>query len=250
MPRTPLEILPVLHAKGGHLVGPDAEPLDEDLKTVARRFSDEWDSIYLVDLDGLQRNRPDVGLLQEVSDRVHTWADTGPRNPEDTMDLLMSGAEQVTVRYHTATDRKMVRESVRLSENVALGMEFRDQSLVQNDGWPASPPDLVDLAEDLRIPLVVVDHARAGTGAGIDRSVAWHARHHGPGSYFAGGVASQRDLDVLEDLGYQGALVSTALLEGIQIDGRDWEGPARVREAVDDEEDEDAFDPTLQGGVL
>lgn len=248
MPTTSLEILPVIHALGGELVGADAEPLEEDLKTVARRFSREWDAVYCVDLDGLKRNRPDVSLLQDLSDRVHTWADAGARSPEDTMDLLMAGAEQVTVRYHTADEREVVPETVRLSEQVALGMEFRDQDLVQNPAWPATPPELVDLAEELRIPIVVVDHSRAGTKTGIDKSVAWHARHHDPGAYFAGGVASQRDLNVLEDLGYEGALISTALIEGADVDGRDWAGPLGTREEPDD--DGEGFDPALQGGVM
>lgn len=242
MPSTSLEILPVLHARRGALVGPDAEPLDEELKTVARRFSRDWDAIYLVDLDGLRANRPQVGLLQRVSDRVHTWADGGARTPEDSMDLLMAGAEQVTVRYHTADDREIVRETVRFSEHVALGMEFRDQELVQNPAWPAHPPELVDLAEELKIPLVVVDHSRAGTAAGIDRSVAWHAREHEPGAYFAGGIASQRDLDVLEDLDYEGALISTALLEGEHFEGRQWKGPPGG--GPEGDEAETGFDPT------
>lgn len=240
MPSTSLEILPVLHAHGGNLVGPDAEPLEEELKTVARRFSRDWDAIYLVDLDGLRSNRPQVGLVQEISERVHTWADGGARTPEDSMDLLMAGAQQVTVRYHTADEREIVRETVRLSEQVALGMEFRDQELVQNPAWPAQPPELVGLAEDLKIPLVVVDHSRAGTAAGIDRSVAWHARQHDHGAYFAGGISSQRDLDVLEDLGYEGALISTALLEGERFDGRRWQGPPGSEEP----DDAEGFDPT------
>lgn len=241
VPSTSLEILPVLHARGGSLVGPDAEPLEEELKTVARRFSRDWDAIYLVDLDGLRDNRPQVGLLQRVSERVSTWADGGARTPEDSMDLLMAGAEQVTVRYHTAGEREVVRETVRLSEQVALGMEFRDQQLLQNRAWPAQPPELVGLAEDLRIPLVVVDHSRAGTASGIDRSVAWHARQHEHGAYFAGGVASQRDLNVLEDLGYEGALISTALLEGEHFEGRQWGGPPGVEEP---DVEEGSFDPT------
>jgi uncharacterized protein related to proFAR isomerase len=250
VPTTSLEILPVIHARGGDLVGPDAEPLEEDLKEVARRFSRNWDAVYVVDLDGLKRNRPEVGLVQQLSDRVHTWADAGARTPEDSMDLLMAGAEQVTVRYHTADEREVVRETVRISEQVALGMEFRDQELVQNRAWPATPPELVELAEDLQIPLVVVDHSRAGTASGIDRSVAWHARHHEPGAYFAGGIASQRDLDVLEDLGYEGALVSTALLEGEDFQGEDWRGPTGARDV--DESDEGGFDatPSPTEGIL
>jgi len=225
VPTSSLEILPVIHARRGHLVGPDAEPLEEDLKTVARRFSRDWDGLYLVDLEGLQGNRPDVTLLQEIAGRVHVWADSGPRVSEDVMDMIMAGAQQVTMRHHTANGPDDVRDAVQMTENVALGLEFEDQSLVENRSWPATPPELVELAKDLHIPIVVVDHSRAGTSTGIDRSVAWHARNHDPGAFLAGGISSQRDLDVLEDLGYQGALVSTALLEGKTFEGKDWSGP-------------------------
>lgn len=234
VPSTSLEILPVVHARAGTLVGPDAEPLEEDLKTVTRRFSREHDALYLVDLDGIQRNKPDVSLVQQVSHRVHTWSDAGSRSAEDLMDLVIAGAEQVTLRYQTAQGLATLEDAVRLTENVALGMEFQGEELVQNRAWPATPPELVDHAEDLGVPIVVVDLSRAGTKQGVDKSVAWHARHHGPGAYFAGGISDARDLDRLEDLGYQGALVSTALIEGKRLEGKEWSGPAG--EDLDDED--------------
>lgn len=249
MPSSRLEVIPVIHARSGELVGPDAEPLDEDLREIGRRFSRQHDAVYLVDLDGLRKNKPDLSLLQELGGRVHTWADAGSRTQQDVMDLIIAGAEQVTIRHHTADGPEVVEEAVRLSENVALGMEFRDQKLVENRSWAASPDDLRDLAERLRIPLVVVDHGRAGTRQGVDRSVAWHARHHGPGAYFAGGISSQQDVGKLEDMGYRGALVSTALIEGTQIEGQDWEGPAG--HDPDDEPDPGAgagMDPGAGGG--
>lgn len=251
MPASRLEVLPVVHARRGTLVGPDAKPLQEDLKTVTRRFSREFDAIYLVDLDGIRSNTPKVDLVQQVSHRVHTWADAGSRIAEDVMDLVIAGAEQVTIRYETAHDASVLEDALRLTENVALGLEFKDQELVQNDRWPATPPELLSLAEDLRIPVVIVDLSRAGLAQGIDRSVAWHARHHGPGAYFAGGIAQKRDLDKLKDMGYRGALVSTALIEGTHLDGEEWAGPRSHAEAEEDTHtgtDPDGFSPT--GGIL
>ncbi len=243
VPASRLEVIPVVHARSGELVGPDAEPLDEDLRTVSRRFSREHDALYLVDLDGIRRNRPDVALLQEVGGRVHTWADAGSRSPQDVMDLIIAGAEQVTVRYETADGVETIEEAVRLSENVALGLEFRDGSLVPNDRWPATLPELIDLAERLNLPIVAIDLDRAGTAKGVNRSVAWHARHHDPGGYFAGGVSGQRDLDVLDDLGYQGALVSTALLEGTRFDAETWSGPVGHRGEDEADTDTDVGSP-------
>ncbi len=245
MPRE-LELLPVLHAQGGHLVDPDGDRIDEDLRELARRFKREHGAIYLVDLDGLRRGKPDHKLLQGLAKGSPLWADTGPRHHTDIMDLMVAGAEQATIRYHTARDEAMIEEAVRLTENVALGMEFRDQELVQNPRWPATPPDLVDLAERLRLPLVVIDHARAGRAQGVDRGVAWHARHHGPGAYFAGGVQGGRDMDLLQDLGYHGALVSTALIRGQNLTGAEWPGPP----GAPDEEDEETLSGSgLPGGV-
>lgn len=250
MPSSRLEVLPVIHAHKGQLVGPDANPLEEDLKSVTRRFSREYDAVYLVDLDGIKSNTPKVDLVQQVSHRVHTWADAGSRSAEDVMDLVIAGAEQVTVRYETAGSEDVIRDALRLTENVALGIEFQDQELVQNDRWPATPPGLLDLAEDLHLPVVVVDLSRAGTASGIDRSVAWHARHHGPGAYFAGGIADKRDLDKLEDLGYRGALVSTALLQGADLSGDNWSGPEGLEESQEDSQGTDPGEFSPTGGIL
>ncbi len=235
---SPIEVLPVIHAQRGRLVGPDAQPIQEDLREVARRFSDDWEAIYLVDLDGLSRNKAEHALVQELAKSVPVWADAGPRSHKDVMDLLIAGAEQVTIRYETATGPETLEEAVRLSENVALGLEFQDQELVQNPGWPSTPPELVSQAERLRVPIVVVDLDRAGTAMGVDRSVAWHGRSHASGAYFAGGVAKQRDLEVLKGLGYQGALVSTALLEGARLSGEVWAGPIEHQRREDEDTDE------------
>ncbi len=247
MPRE-LELLPVLHARRGDLVDPEGEVIDEDLRELARSFKREHGAIYVVDLDGLRRGKPDHKLLQTLAAGSPLWADTGPRHHTDVMDAMIAGAEQVTIRYHTASDETMVEEAVRLTENVALGMEFRDQELVQNPRWPSTPRELVDLAERLRLPLVVIDHARAGRAQGVDRGVAWHARHHGPGAYFAGGVQGRRDMDLLEDLGYHGALVSTALIRGENLTGAEWPGPPG---AQDDEDDDPPGPPGtgLPGGI-
>ncbi len=251
MPTSRLEVLPVVHARKGNLVGPDAQPLQEDLRTVTRRFSREYDAIYLVDLDGIRSNTPKVDLVQQVSHRVHTWADAGSRSAEDVMDLVIAGAEQVTIRYETASGPSVLEEALRLTENIALGLEFKNQELVQNDRWPATPPELLSLADDLRIPVVIVDLSRAGAAQGIDRSVAWHARHHGPGAYFAGGIAEKRDLSKLNDMGYRGALVSTALIQGTTLEGQEWAGP-QTHQGTDDETqrgtDPTDFSPT--GGIL
>lgn len=248
MPASDLELIPVIHARGGELVGPDAQPLDEEIRTVTRRFSREHNALYLVDLDGLRRNRPEVTLLQEIGGRVHTWADGGSRTAADAMDLIVAGAEQVTIRHHTAEGPEEVEEAVRMSENIALGMEFRGQQLVDGKNWSASPPELRELAERLRIPLVVIDHDRAGTRQGVDRSVAWHARNHPAGAYYAGGISRPRDLGTLSDLGYKGALVSTALIEGENLEGREWEGPVGHR--GEEETDEGSPGPDPMGGAF
>lgn len=215
----------MLHAQGGRLVAPDGSRLKQDLKEVGRYYAREHGAIYLVDLDGLRRNRPDLGLVQELASRCPLWADAGSRFHQDVMDLLIAGAEQVTMRYQTAKDEEALRETVRLTEHLALGMELQGGELVENSRWPATPPELASLANEFRLPLVVVDLDRAGHAEGIDKSAAWHGRAHGPGSYFAGGVASQRDLETLDSMGYHGALVATALLEGSRLEGARWQGP-------------------------
>lgn len=54
--------------------------------------------IYFLDMDGIEKNRPNLCLLQKISEKQEIWVDAGPRVLGDIVDLIMAGATRITIR--------------------------------------------------------------------------------------------------------------------------------------------------------
>jgi uncharacterized protein related to proFAR isomerase len=59
----------------------------------------EKDSLlYVLDLDGIERNNPNLEIYQRLAEHCILWIDNGPRRIDDVMDTIMAGATNLTVR--------------------------------------------------------------------------------------------------------------------------------------------------------
>jgi len=58
----------------------------------------ENNTIYIQDIHGIQKNKPNICLYQRLSRDYNLWIDNGPRNLGDTVDTFMSGANTITIR--------------------------------------------------------------------------------------------------------------------------------------------------------
>ncbi len=59
----------------------------------------EKDSLlYVLDLDGIERNNPNLELYQRLTEHCILWIDNGPRRIDDVMDTIMAGATNITLR--------------------------------------------------------------------------------------------------------------------------------------------------------
>lgn len=54
--------------------------------------------LYVLDLDGIERNNPNLELYQRLADHCILWIDNGPRRIDDVMDTIMAGATNLTLR--------------------------------------------------------------------------------------------------------------------------------------------------------
>ncbi len=67
------------------------------LEDVLKRV--EKDSLlYVLDLDGIERNNPNLELYQRLAEHCILWIDNGPRRIDDVMDTIMAGATNITLR--------------------------------------------------------------------------------------------------------------------------------------------------------
>jgi len=58
----------------------------------------EIDKVYILDLDGIQKDKPNLCTIQRLSPTHDLYVDSGPRDLGDVVDLLMAGAFAVTIR--------------------------------------------------------------------------------------------------------------------------------------------------------
>lgn len=200
--------LPVVHLERGALKEFPGEPLAEALARLSKRH----ELVYVVDLDGLRENQADLSGLNKASRNASLWLDAGSRYGTDVMDLFVAGAERVTVRWNTLHTIEELEEAAEVSEDVFLGVEFRN-GFVDNKRMPAGSPEaLFQRVEDLGIGLVVVD-LLAGTVQQVQPALAsLGARFRGP-KWYAGGRGGAYDRETLESLAYSGILVPAHAIE-------------------------------------
>jgi len=54
--------------------------------------------IYILDLDGIKKNRPNLCTYQKLSKYYDIWADSAPKELGDVVDSFMSGVTSIVIR--------------------------------------------------------------------------------------------------------------------------------------------------------
>lgn len=91
-----MEVTPLIYMKNRKIhEEKDGPPvtLDEVIKII-----DKDEKIYVLDIDGIEKNKPNLCTYQTIPGRFQIWVDTGPRNLGDVVDAIMAGATDITLR--------------------------------------------------------------------------------------------------------------------------------------------------------
>jgi hypothetical protein len=67
------------------------------IEKIAKKINENT-TIYILDQNGIQKNKPNICLYQKLSREYNLWIDNGPRNIGDIVDVFMSGANTITIR--------------------------------------------------------------------------------------------------------------------------------------------------------
>ena len=93
---------------------------------LASRISDEFETVYLADIDGILRNRPQLDVAQKICDEVPTMYEGGIRYSHNVIDMLITGAESAVMGTGTLVELEELRAAFKLSENITFKVDFRD----------------------------------------------------------------------------------------------------------------------------
>jgi phosphoribosylformimino-5-aminoimidazole carboxamide ribotide isomerase len=201
-----------------------------DATALARQYVARFGltGLYVADLDAIERGLPPAAEVGKVSlAGVPMWLDAGIASPSDAERALSCGASRLIVGLETLPSFHVLKSIVE-----GCGRERVVFSLDLRGGQPISmvpelakqgPEDLAARAADAGVGTVIVlDLSRVGSGVGIDLEVPARIRSvaSSVSVYAGGGVRSVADIEQLQRVGCDGALVASALLDG-QLTERD-----------------------------
>lgn len=91
-----MEIIPLIYLKKREiLVEREGERLS--LNEMSEQV-DKDEKIYVLDIDGIEKDKPNLCLYPKLSENHKIWVDAGPRVLGDVVDSIMAGATNITVR--------------------------------------------------------------------------------------------------------------------------------------------------------
>jgi uncharacterized protein related to proFAR isomerase len=117
-----MEIIPLIKLKKRKILGHFNSSPKEILKEI-----DENEKIYILDLDGIEKDKPNLCTFQKLSDSYDLWVDFGPRNIGDIVDAVMTGTTAMTLRM-PLWSKIEISEIRNITENkIFTGIDFESQ---------------------------------------------------------------------------------------------------------------------------
>jgi phosphoribosylformimino-5-aminoimidazole carboxamide ribotide isomerase len=170
--------------------------------------------VYLADINRILGEGDNLEILREISRRASTMADIGVSRRED-LECLPERALPV---LGTETASLLLMQEAALKRKIVVSLDIKSGAVL------ASDPEMAGVApEDVlrrlnRMPaeaviLLVLD--RVGTSSGLESEFLERAAGISDHDLIlGGGIRGAEDLDALEEMGFAGALVATAIHNG------------------------------------
>ena len=90
-----MEIIPLFHLKRRKIIEPK-HASNLPLIKILERYKNK--KIYVLDHDGLEKNKPNLCLYQKLSKYHEIWVDAGPQVIGDVVDSVIAGTTNITIR--------------------------------------------------------------------------------------------------------------------------------------------------------
>lgn len=99
--------------------------MEGDTSEAVNRLIDDFGRALVVDLNGVQNNRPRLDFIREFEKRP-IWVDGGARVANDAIDLFIAGAEKVVLRTETLVSMNELRKAYELSDQLIFQVDLTD----------------------------------------------------------------------------------------------------------------------------
>ncbi len=121
---------------------------------------EDYDKLYLVDLDGIEINRPQLELIHKLSTRREVWADCGVSDINTVLDLYVSGADRVVISTKTMDDLSLMEEAVNISDSMIFSIDIFEGKVLSpvEDVKKEGLFDILERAVEVGFDLIVISN--------------------------------------------------------------------------------------------
>lgn len=116
----------MLPDEGGPTVALDTNGQPRDIFDVTDLLASRYSRIYVVDLDGIERDQAQLDFLQELARDSDIWVDAGVKTADQAIDILVTGARRAVLSSAYLEGPKQLRKAWKLSTDLVFQIEFED----------------------------------------------------------------------------------------------------------------------------
>ncbi len=161
-----LEIIPAVNIYKGTLVirgkngyEPFKDEEGEAFKTqelIDDLKEEGYKRIYIADINGINRDRPELDMIKNLSTKIELWVDGGSRYADSSIDILIAGAEKVVLSTKTLKNIKELERAFELSHNIIFSIDYDDNIVSpKKEIREMSPVRLMEEAQKLGIKDII-----------------------------------------------------------------------------------------------
>ena len=162
-----MELAPILLlGSGGRVMRPGPEgpvevrgPADQrvDLFDAVDRLTERYRRLYIVDLEGIEHDTPQLDYLQEITRDTDAWVDAGVTSADGVIDVLVAGARRAVVSTRRLPGPEDLERSLRLSGEVVLEIELGPTGRVAGAAsWGEDPRAIAQQARTIGAAGIVI----------------------------------------------------------------------------------------------
>jgi uncharacterized protein related to proFAR isomerase len=164
-PRGPWLVPILLLGSSGRVMAPGEEgPVEArlpdgsrpDLFDLTDYLSDRFRRLYVVDLDGIERDRPQLDYLQELTRDTDVWVDGGVRSADAVIDVLVAGARRAVVSTGYLPGPDQLARAWKFSPEIVLELEIDDHGSIPRPDWEPDPVATAAAARSLGLTDLIV----------------------------------------------------------------------------------------------
>lgn len=170
--------------------------------------------VYVADLNLLTGLGDNLSVIKKISTMTKTMADAGVSKADD-LDRL---PKSVSAVLGTETASLQLIEEAAEDRRIVVSIDMMNRKVLARDPKLAggAPLQLLQRLSGLNLEgVILLEMDKVGTSSGLDRSFLEKAASASEQPLIlGGGIKGEEDLGALEDMGFAGALLATAVHNG------------------------------------